>query len=342
MSCGFVKAAFWIRQPCPLSRKTWRRRHYLQYAIPTLPSVSVAVMNFSPRPAWNSRVPPVRVVSTSRNASDSGEQSKAIDLCLPFLSAQTNCARRFGARDTNRAIKKTQLTKTVIERRDDTLVCRDSMNTLKRVTRRNVRIVAATVVVLIGSVWSSDAQEPYGGSVAIGGLIGGAVPIGKRLDNGFYTGASLLFSFGSHVALSAEAGANHVDVDRPGFRTDLMPRFADLNLLFHWRRGAFRPFISGGIGVYRYTITVSSEAFSDPALRNSLIALGLSPTSASARIETRHDEKGANLGGGYEYFFARRAALMMDIRAHVVRDFVQVAPFNGDFFDAAIGFRQYF
>jgi hypothetical protein len=205
-----------------------------------------------------------------------------------------------------------------------------------------VRIAVATMIVLIGSVWPSNAQEPYGGRVALGGLIGGAVPIGERLDNGLYTGASLLLGLSSHVALSVEVGANHVDVDRPGFRSDLMPRFADLNLLVHWRRGAFRPFISGGVGVYRYTITISGEAFADPALRTSLLALGLSPTSTSARIETRHDERGANLGGGYEYFFARRSAMMMDVRAHVVRNFVQIAPFNGDFFDAAIGFRQYF
>jgi hypothetical protein len=32
----------------------------------------------------------------------------------------------------------------------------------------------------------------------------------------------------------------------------------------------------------------------------------------------------------------------MDIRAHAVRNFVQIASFNGDFFDAAVGFRQYF
>lgn len=204
-----------------------------------------------------------------------------------------------------------------------------------------IRIVAATMSILIGSAWSANAQEPYGGRVALGGLIGGAVPVGERLDNGLYTSASLLFSFGSHVALAAEAGANHVDVDRPGFHSNLMPRFADVNLIFRWRRGAFRPFVSGGVGVYRSTITISSEAFSDPALRSSLVALGLTPTSG-ARIETRHDERGANLGGGYEYFFARHSAMMMDVRGHVVRNFVQIAPFNGDFFEAAIGFRQYF
>jgi hypothetical protein len=211
-------------------------------------------------------------------------------------------------------------------------------------SHRSFCIAALSAVLLSASAWPSAAQipEPYGGRVAIGGAIGGAVPVGKRLDNGSYAGATLLLSIASHAALSAEAGANWVDVDRPGFRSDLMPRFVDLNLLFHWRRGPFRPYLTGGVGVYRYTITVSSEAFIDPALRNELLALGLTPAVNSARIETRHDERGANLGGGFEYFFSRRSAVTMDIRAHGMRNFVQAAPFDGSFVNVAVGFKQYF
>jgi hypothetical protein len=211
-------------------------------------------------------------------------------------------------------------------------------------SHRSFCIAALSAVLLSASAWPSAAQipEPYGGRVAIGGAIGGAVPVGKRLDNGSYAGATLLLSIASHAALSAEAGANWVDVDRPGFRSDLMPRFVDLNLLFHWRRGPFRPYLTGGVGVYRYTITVSSEAFIDPALRNELLALGLTPAVNSVRIETRHDERGANLGGGFEYFFSRRSAVTMDIRAHGMRNFVQVAPFDGSFVNVAVGFKQYF
>jgi hypothetical protein len=211
-------------------------------------------------------------------------------------------------------------------------------------SHRRLCITALTAAFLSGSAWPSAAQvaEPYGGRVAIGGAIGGAVPVGEHLDNGFYAGATLLLSLASHAALSAEAGANRVAVDRPGFRSDFMPRFADLNLLFHWRRGPFRPYITGGVGVYRYTITVSSEAFIDPALRNELIALGLNPTVTRAPIVTRHDETGANLGGGFEYFFSRRSAVTMDIRAHDMRHFVQIAPFNGAFVNVGVGFKQYF
>lgn len=212
-------------------------------------------------------------------------------------------------------------------------------------SHRSFCITALAAAFLSGIAWPSAAQvpEPYGGRFAIGAVIGGAVPVGNRLDNGFYAGATLLLSIGSHAALSAEAGANRVAVDRPGFRSDLMPRFVDLNLLFHWRRGPFRPYITGGVGVYRYTIAVSSEAFIDPALRNQLVALGLNPAVNSAPIETRHDERGANLGGGFEYFFTRRSAVMMDVRAHVMqRNFVQVAPFDGAFVNVAVGFKQYF
>jgi hypothetical protein len=210
-------------------------------------------------------------------------------------------------------------------------------------SRRSLRLTVL-VVFLTFRAWPSAAQvsEPYGGRVAIGGQVGGALPTAEHLDNGLYAGATFIVSIASHVALSAEVGANRVDIDRPGIRGDLMPRFANLNLLFHWRRGAFRPFITGGVGVYRYTITFSSDAFIDPALRDSLVALGLSSTSRSAPIETRHDERGANLGGGFEYFFTRRSAMMMDVRGHATRNFVQVVPFDGVFVNAAIGFRQYF
>ena len=178
--------------------------------------------------------------------------------------------------------------------------------------------------------------------MAIGILFGGALPTAERLDNGRYAGATFTVSIASHLALSTEAGADWVDIDRPGVRSDLMPRFANLNLLVHWRRGAFRPFITGGVGVYRYTITFSSDAFIDPALRDSLVALGLSPTSRSTPIETRHDEWGANLGGGFEYFFTRRSAMLMEIRGHGTRNFVQIVPLDGVFVNAAVGFRQYF
>lgn len=145
----------------------------------------------------------------------------------------------------------------------------------------------------------------------------------------------------SHVSLSAEAGADHVAIDRPGFRSNLMPRFADVGVLVHWRSDPFRPFITGGVGIYRHTINVSSEAFSDPILRDQLVARGLTPSSRGS-IQVRHDEPGINLGGGFDYFFTRRSALTMDVRAHATRNFVEVAPFGGVFVNLAIGFRQYF
>jgi hypothetical protein len=206
-----------------------------------------------------------------------------------------------------------------------------------------LQITALAAALLIGNAWPSAAQlpDPNGGRVAIGGMFGGALPTAERLDNGLFVGATLLVSIASHAALSAEAGADRVVIDRPGFRSELMPRFAGLNLLVHLRSGAFRPFITGGGGVYRYTVVVSSEGFIDPALRDNLVVLGLSPSS-SARIRVRHDEPGANLGGGFEYFFGRRSAMLMDVRAHATRDFVEIAPLGGVFVNAAIGYRQYF
>jgi hypothetical protein len=180
-----------------------------------------------------------------------------------------------------------------------------------------------------------------GGPVAIGGAFGGALPTALHLDNGSYAGGGILIAMASNVSLSAEAGANFVAIDRPGFRSTLMPRFADLGVLVHWRSDPFRPFIIGGVGIYRYTFTVSSESFSDTTLRNELAARGLTPASPGS-IQVRHDEPGLDLGGGFDYFFTRRSALTMDLRVHATRKFVAVAPFGGVFVNGAIGFRQYF
>jgi hypothetical protein len=208
---------------------------------------------------------------------------------------------------------------------------------------RNLHLAALSAVLSIVSATAvlAQAAAPFGGPVAIGGSVGGALPTADRLDNGFYAGGGLLLAIASHVSLSAEAGADHVTIDRPGFRGNLMPRFADLDLLFHWRSGPFRPFFTGGVGIYRYTIDVSSGSFSNPALRDNLVALGLTPSSGGS-IQVRHDESGINVGGGFDYFFTRRSALMMDVSAHATRNFIEVAPFGGVFVNAAIGFRQYF
>ncbi|HEX7794743.1 MAG TPA: hypothetical protein VF456_10350 [Vicinamibacterales bacterium] len=208
---------------------------------------------------------------------------------------------------------------------------------------RHLQVATLSALLLMGAAIPAGAQAsaPYGGLVAIGGAFGGAIPTADRLDNGFYAGGGVLVAMASHVSLSAEAGADHVAIDRPGFRSNLMPRFADVGVLVHWRSDPFRPFITGGVGIYRHTINVSSEAFSDPILRDQLVARGLTPSSRGS-IQVRHDEPGINLGGGFDYFFTRRSALTMDVRAHATRNFVEVAPFGGVFVNLAIGFRQYF
>jgi hypothetical protein len=208
---------------------------------------------------------------------------------------------------------------------------------------RSLQVAALSTALVLGNALSAAAQAagPFGGPVALSAAFGGAVPTADRLDNGFYVGGTVLLRMASHVALSVEAGADHVVIDRPGFRSDLMPRFADLGVLVHWRSDPFRPYLGGGVGIYRHTITVSSDAFSDPALRDKLVALGLRPSSGGS-IQMRHDEPGINLGGGFDYFLARRSALMMELRAHATRKFVEVAPFGGVFVNLAIGFRQYF
>src|SRR5262245_26868563 len=105
-------------------------------------------------------------------------------------------------------------------RRTDNHACRKGgmIRIRPSMRRQNVLTVALSAVLLSGSAWPAAAQspEPYGGRVAIGGAIGGALPTADRLDNGFYAGASVLVSMASHVGLIAEAGVDRVAVNRPG------------------------------------------------------------------------------------------------------------------------------
>jgi hypothetical protein len=223
------------------------------------------------------------------------------------------------------------------------MIVQDRRETHRAMRLRILQFAALTAVLFGGSVLPSAAQPPvqYGGRVAVAGAFGGAIPTAEHLDNGTYAGGTFLLSLASHVGASVEAGGDDVAIDRPGFRSDLMPRFANLNIVFSLRSGPFKPYLSGGVGVYRHTFDLSREALTDPSLRATLLALGLTP-STTGSIRVRHDEPGINLGGGFEYFFARRSALLMDLRAHATRDFVEVAPFGGVFVNAAVGFRQYF
>jgi hypothetical protein len=179
---------------------------------------------------------------------------------------------------------------------------------------------------------------PDHGTAAIGGSIGAALPAGDGLDNGPQFAATLEGYLRPRVSVRGELGLGWMG--RRGFRNDLRPLSFNVNLVYNWQRGVWHPFITGGLGLYRYTSTLFSETLLDPTLRAALIALGLDPTNPA--IKDSDNKVGANLGGGIEYFVSRRSTIVGDFRYHWVDNIVEVTPFDGSFFALSVGLKRYF
>jgi hypothetical protein len=128
----------------------------------------------------------------------------------------------------------------------------------------------------------------------------------------------------------------------PTFRSGLRPLVFNVNLVYNWERGVWHPYITGGLGLYRYTSAISAGALLDPALRDQLIALGLDPTQSAGRVEVSDNKLGANLGGGIEHVLTRRSTIVGDFRYHAVGNIGALAPVEGSFVRLSVGLKRYF
>jgi opacity protein-like surface antigen len=137
-----------------------------------------------------------------------------------------------------------------------------------------------------------------------------------------------------------EVGRDWIGVESAAFTSGLRPLSVSVNLVYNWERSVWRPYVSAGLGLYRYTAALSSQALLDPTLRDQLIALGLNPGSGSA--EGSDKKFGIDLGGGIERFFSGQMAIVADLRYHPVGDIVAIIPFEGSFFSLSVGVKRYF
>src|SRR5262249_58180325 len=94
----------------------------------------------------------------------------------------------------------------------------------------------------------------------------------------------------------------------------------DGNVVYNWEGGAVHPFVTGGLGVYRFGA-----------------ALGVLP-------ETSDTHLGFDGGGGVEYFVTRRTALTAELLFPQVDPFTSpLTSFNhGSFWSFGAGAKVYF
>jgi hypothetical protein len=113
---------------------------------------------------------------------------------------------------------------------------------------------------------------------------GATLPVDDVVDRGLVATAIIEALLGSRLSARGEAGIGSVgDGQRFGNRIGLW--LFDLNFVYGVPYGAWRPYVTGGLGLARYRKTISGPTL-DPALRDSLIGLGLDPAIKRSRSVT--------------------------------------------------------
>jgi opacity protein-like surface antigen len=155
---------------------------------------------------------------------------------------------------------------------------------------------------------------------AFGASVGAGLPADPSLDNGLDLAANLERYLTSRVSIRGQIGRDWWDVTGRHFTGTVGPLRLDGNVVYNWEGGAIHPYVTGGIGMYRYRSTIAGA-----------------PDGSDTHA-------GFNLGGGLEYFFTRRATITGEALYHKVDAFnTPVATFtDGSFWSINIGMKAYF
>ena len=149
---------------------------------------------------------------------------------------------------------------------------------------------------------------------AIGVSIGAALPTESNLENGLALAGNLEGYVTRRVSIRAQVGTAWLDFT--GASATARPFFLDGNIVYNWEGGQWHPYVTGGVGYYRYHVKNGSA------------------TDGNA---------GFDFGAGFEYFFTRRATLTAEVLYHKVGEVVApplVVP-DGSFWTFAIGAKPY-
>jgi hypothetical protein len=164
------------------------------------------------------------------------------------------------------------------------------------------------------------ARVPAANSWAIGGSFGAALPSDPSLDRGLDVAGAIEGYLTSRVSVRGQLGAAWWDITGRHFTGTVKPLYLDGNIVYNWEGGAWHPYVTGGVGMYRYH------------------------SAESGAPESTDTKAGLNLGGGIEYFFARDATLTGEALYHKVGAFnTPLTVFNdGSFWSLSIGVKKYF
>jgi hypothetical protein len=183
---------------------------------------------------------------------------------------------------------------------------------------RQISIILLFVFVLAGATPAlAQRRVPDTGMVAVGASIGAAVPTEDNLESGLELAGTIEGYLTPRVSIRGQLGSAWLDVT--GASRTVRPLFADGNLVYNWERGQWHPYVTAGVGLYRYHVSRESSDDDDR-------------------------KAGFDFGGGFEYFFTRRATITGELLYHKVGSVItarEAFP-DGSFWTFAMGGKAYF
>lgn len=201
---------------------------------------------------------------------------------------------------------------------------------------RNISILLFVGVVMSAAALPAAAQShnvPEAGTVAISGSFSPTKTDSAFLNNGLGFAGNVEGYIASFLSVRAQVGAAFWDMEGLSFNGTVRPVFGVANAVVGWTAGDWRPYVTGGGGVYRYN-------FTEPAL--------LEGPDVPADVSDVHGSKtksGWDAGAGVEYFFAPEATVTLEALFHKV----ELIPtpratlgFKGSFWAFTVGAKKYF
>lgn len=160
---------------------------------------------------------------------------------------------------------------------------------------------------------------PDNGTVAVGASLGLAVPGEDAFKTGWSLGVYGERYFSPRLALRAQLTGTWWDIS--GFQDDgdASPVSVTGNIVYNWQRGRFRPYGTGGFGIYKFRFTEDD-------------------------FDSSETQLGLNVGGGAEFALRDRHVITGELLIHSVAGsadslFNHYTPW---FWSLSLGYKRYF
>src|SRR5262245_3232746 len=164
------------------------------------------------------------------------------------------------------------------------------------------------------------SRVPEQGTIAVAGSVSPTRTDSAFLDNDLGFEGNVEGYLSRNVSLRAQAGTASWDITGLSFDGTLRPIYGLANVVVGWNAADWRPYVTGGGGLYRYQFT-------------------------EAGVDGHNTKAGYDVGGGVEYFFSPEATVTFETLFHRV----ELVPtnraalgFRGSFWAFSVGAKKYF